>query len=67
VQFAQRKNGGDKETAVANGSKTLVSGQWLGKHIPIAADTHATILVLLETMSSTWSMQRCYKEENWGK
>jgi hypothetical protein len=26
-----------------------VSGQWLGKHVPVATDTNATIEVLLET------------------
>jgi hypothetical protein len=30
-------------------------------------DTHATIEVLLETMFSTWPVQRGYKEDNWSK
>jgi hypothetical protein len=32
----------------------------------LATDTLATIEVLLETLFSTQSMQRDYKEDNWG-
>jgi hypothetical protein len=39
--------------------------QRLGKHFPAATDTHATIEVLLETVFSTWSVLRSYKEDNW--
>jgi hypothetical protein len=41
-----------------------VSKQWLGEHIPAATDTHAIIEVLLETVFSTRSVQRGYKEDN---
>jgi hypothetical protein len=41
--------------------------QRLGKHVPAATDTHATIQILLETVFSTRSVQRGYKENNWSK
>jgi hypothetical protein len=44
----------------------LVSRQLLGKHVPVATDTHATIEVLLETVFSSRSVQRGYEEDNWG-
>jgi hypothetical protein len=44
-----------------------VSRQQLGKHIPVATDTHAITKVLLETVFSAWSMQRGYKEDNRSK
>jgi hypothetical protein len=44
-----------------------VSRQRLGKHVPAATDTHATIEVLLEIVFPTRSMQRGYKEENCSK
>jgi hypothetical protein len=44
-----------------------ISRQRLGKQVPAAMDTHATIEVLLETVFSTWSVQRCYKEDNRSK
>jgi hypothetical protein len=44
-----------------------VSRQRLGKHIPTAIGTQATIKVLLETMSSTRSVENDYKEDNWSK
>jgi hypothetical protein len=38
----------EKQPLLANGSETtFVSGQRLGKHVPAATDTHATIEVLL--------------------
>jgi hypothetical protein len=40
-----------------------VSRQRLGKHIPAATDTHATIEVLLETVFSSLTAQRGYKED----
>jgi hypothetical protein len=40
-----------------------VSRTSLGKHVPAAMDTHATIVVLLETVFSTWFVQRGYKEQ----
>jgi hypothetical protein len=44
----------------------IVSRQWLSKHIPVRLDTHATKEGLLETVFPTWSMQKGYKEDNWG-
>jgi hypothetical protein len=56
-----------KQPLLANGSETtFVSRQRLGKHIPAATDTHATIEVLLETAFSIRSLQMGYKEDNWG-
>jgi hypothetical protein len=43
----------------------VVSKKRLGKHVPTATDTHATIEVRLETVFSTRSVQRSYKEGNW--
>jgi hypothetical protein len=43
-----------------------VSGQWLGKHVPATTDTHAITEVLLNTVFPTRSVQRGYKENNWG-
>jgi hypothetical protein len=51
---------------LANGSETFVSRQRLGKHVPAAADTHATIEVVLELVFSARSVQRNYEEVNWG-
>jgi hypothetical protein len=52
---------------LANGYEiTFVARQRLAKHVPDATDTHATIEVLLETEFSTRSVQRGYKEDNWG-
>jgi hypothetical protein len=57
----------EKQPLLANGSETaLVSMQRLGKHVPAATDTRATIEVLLETVYSTRSMKRGYKKDNWG-
>jgi hypothetical protein len=44
----------EKQPLLANGSETtFVSRQQLGKHVPAATDTYATIEVLLETTFST--------------
>jgi hypothetical protein len=57
----------EKQTLLANGSETaFVSRQRLGKHVPAATDTHATIQVSLETVFSTRAVQRGYKEDIWG-
>jgi hypothetical protein len=57
----------DKQPLLVNGFETtFVSRQRLCKHIPTAMDTHAKIEVLLETVFSTWSVQRGYKDDNWG-
>jgi hypothetical protein len=56
----------EKHPLLANGSETaFVSRQRLGKHVPAAMDTHATVEVLLETVFSTRSVQKSYKEGNW--
>jgi hypothetical protein len=56
----------EKQLLVANDSETtIISTQQLGKHVPVATDTHATIEVLLETVYSTWCVQGGYKEDNW--
>jgi hypothetical protein len=39
-----------------------VSRQRLGKHVPAATDIYATIWVLLETVFSTRSFPRGYKQ-----
>jgi hypothetical protein len=39
--------------------------QRLGKHVPAATNTHATIEVPLKTVFSTRSVPRSYKEDNW--
>jgi hypothetical protein len=58
----------EKQPLLANGSETtFASRQRLGKHVPAATDTHATIDALLETVFSTRSVQSGYKEENWNK
>jgi hypothetical protein len=56
-----------KQPFLANSSETtFVSKQLLGKHIPAATNMYVTIYVLLETVFSTRSVQRGYKENNWG-
>jgi hypothetical protein len=42
---------------------TAVCRQLIGKHVPVATDTHATIKLLLQTVFSTRSVQRDCKEE----
>jgi hypothetical protein len=37
-------------------SPPIIAGQWLGKHIPAAMNTHATIEELLYMLSSMWSI-----------
>jgi hypothetical protein len=64
--FVQSKNCGTRETAIANSSETFISVQRLCEHVPTAADKHATIEVMLETVFFTWSVQRGYKEDNRG-
>jgi hypothetical protein len=44
-----------------------VSRQRIGKHVPTETDTNTTIELLLETVFSTRSLQRGYKEDNWGE
>jgi hypothetical protein len=57
----------EKQPLLTNGSETTsVSRSRLGKHVPAATDTHATIKVLLETVFSTRYVPRSFKEDNWG-
>jgi hypothetical protein len=57
----------EKQPSLENCSETkFVSRQRLGKHVPKVTDTHATIEVLLETVFYIRSLQRGYKEVNWG-
>jgi hypothetical protein len=39
--------------------------QQIGKHIPLAMNTHTTVELLLDTVFSTQSVQRGYEEDNW--
>jgi hypothetical protein len=44
----------EKQLLLVNGPETIfVSRQRLGKHVPAASDTHATVEVLLEKVFST--------------
>jgi hypothetical protein len=52
---------------INNGVMQPVSRQRIGKYVPAAMNTHTTIELLLETVFSTWSMQRGHKEDNWGR
>jgi hypothetical protein len=62
-----RTVGTKKQPLLANGSETtFYSRKRLGNHVPAATDTHATIEVLLEKVFFTRSVQRGYKEDNWG-
>jgi hypothetical protein len=38
----------------------------MGKYVPKATKTHATIELLLKTVFSTWTLQRGYKEDTRG-
>jgi hypothetical protein len=56
-----------KQPLLAKGYETTsISRQRLGKHVPVATDTHTTIELLLETVFYNLSLQRSYKEGNWG-
>jgi hypothetical protein len=56
-----------KQPLLANVSETTsVSRKRLGKHVPAETDTHATIVVLLKKVFYIRSVQRGYKENNWG-
>jgi hypothetical protein len=47
--------GEDLETN--NGVMQPVSRQWIGKHVPFATNTHTNIVLLLETVFSSRSVQ----------
>jgi hypothetical protein len=56
-----------KQPLLPNGSETtFISRPRLGKHVHAVTDKHATIEVMLETVFSTRSVQRGYKEDNRG-
>jgi hypothetical protein len=58
----------EKQPLLASGSETtFVSTQRLGKYVPAATYNHATLEILLETMFSTRSVHRGYKEDYRGK
>jgi hypothetical protein len=42
------------------------SRQRIGKRVPVATNVHETMGLLLETVFSTHSAQKGYKEDNWG-
>jgi hypothetical protein len=53
----------EQQPLLANGSgTTFVSRQRLGKYVPEVTDVDAAIEVLLETVFSTQSVQRGYKD-----
>jgi hypothetical protein len=54
------------QQADKSSDKHTVSRQRIGKHVPAATNTHTTIVLLLETVFYTRSVQSGYKEENWG-
>jgi hypothetical protein len=51
---------------INNGVTEPVSRQRIGKDVPAAPITNATIEIMLETVFSTRSVQSGYKEDNWG-
>jgi hypothetical protein len=55
-----------RDSLINNGVAQPISKQRIAEYVPAATTTHATIEVLLETVFSTWSVQRGDKEDNWG-
>jgi hypothetical protein len=51
---------------INNGIMQHVSRQRIGKHVPVATNTHRTIELLLEKKFSTRSVESGHKEDNWG-
>jgi hypothetical protein len=41
-----------------------VSRQRIGKHVPVSTNSHIRIELLFETVSSMWSVQRCYEQDS---
>jgi hypothetical protein len=39
-----------------------IAGHWLGKHVPLATNTHTTIEELLETVFSVQAVLKLYRE-----
>jgi hypothetical protein len=52
-------------TASQANKQRCYARQRIGKHVPAAMNTYATIELLLETVFSTRSVQRGYNEDNW--
>jgi hypothetical protein len=55
--MAYRLKSGSVERA-----ETFVAREWLGKHVPAAANSNATIYELLEAVFSMLSAPRFYKK-----
>jgi hypothetical protein len=55
---------GLKVRIVEQEEKTI-TGQWLGKHAPVATDIHATKKKLLEAVFFVQSMLRLYNKLTW--
>jgi hypothetical protein len=53
-----------RDERINNGVMQPVSRQRIGKNVPAATNTHSTIELLLETVFSTRSVQKVYKEDN---
>jgi hypothetical protein len=53
------------KSGIVESEYTFITRQRLGKQVPAATYTHATIEVLLETMFSTRSVPRSYQKDNW--
>jgi hypothetical protein len=43
-------------------AETFVASEWLGKHVPAATDSNATMYELLEEVFSMLSASRLYKK-----
>jgi hypothetical protein len=53
----------EKQPLLANGSEiAFVSRQRMDKHVPVTKDRHAKIEILFETVFSTRSAPKSYKE-----
>jgi hypothetical protein len=46
-------------------TQPLVGNAFANKRVPTATNPHAAIEELLEKVSSTRSVLRCYKQDNW--
>jgi hypothetical protein len=55
-----------RDGQINNGVMQTVSRRRIRKHVRTATNTHSTIELLLETLFSTLSVLRGYKEDNWG-
>jgi hypothetical protein len=55
-----------RDRQINSGAMQPISRKWIGKHVSMAKNMHATIELLLETLFSTQYVQRGYKEDSWG-